>query len=127
LTGSKKNLVCSAAQKRLLIDTKHPKISVVRQCRLLGLSHSSLYYHPVQASAENLSLMRLLDEEYTQHPLMHGSIYPRLPPRAGRLEIINHIRGKSDSDRHFGSFCFWPSRSTDKLWLAGQPNKQWKQ
>jgi transposase InsO family protein len=64
LTGSKKNLVCSAAEKRLLIDTKHPKISVVRQCRLLGLSHSSLYYQPVPISTENLIMMRLLDEEY---------------------------------------------------------------
>ena len=70
MTGSKKNLVCSAAEKRLLIDTKHPKISVVRQCRLLGLSHSSLYYQPVPVSAENLTLMRLLDEEYTRHPFL---------------------------------------------------------
>ena len=60
----KKNLVCSAAHKRLLIDLKHPGISVNRQCRLLGLSHSSLYYQPVPVSAENLTLMRLLDEEY---------------------------------------------------------------
>jgi putative transposase len=65
----------SAAEKRLLIDTKHPKISVVRQCRLLGLSHSSLYYQPVPVSAENLTLMRLLDEEYTRHPFL-GVIKP---------------------------------------------------
>ena len=70
MTGSKKNLVCSTAEKRLLIDTKHPKINVVRQCQLLGLSHSSLYYQPVPVSAENLTLMRLLDEEYTRHPFL---------------------------------------------------------
>lgn len=70
LTGSKKNLGCSTAQKRLLIDTRHPGISVVRQCRLLGLSHSSLYYQPAPVSAENLTLMRLLDEEYTRHPFL---------------------------------------------------------
>ncbi|OGU04165.1 MAG: hypothetical protein A2X82_03730 [Geobacteraceae bacterium GWC2_55_20] len=66
----KKNLGCSAAQKRLLIDIKHPKISVVRQCRFLGLSHSSLYYQPVPVSTKNLTLMRLLDEEYTRHPFL---------------------------------------------------------
>jgi putative transposase len=70
LTGSKKNLVCSATQKRLLVDTKQPKISVVRQCHLLGLSHSSLYYQPAPISAESLTLMRLLDEEYTRHPFL---------------------------------------------------------
>jgi putative transposase len=36
----------------------------------LGLSHSSLYYQPVPVSAENLNLMRLLDEEYTRHPFL---------------------------------------------------------
>jgi len=70
LTGSKKNLVCSTAQKRLLIDWEHPHISVARQCRLLGLSRSSLYYRPVPVSDENLALMRLLDEEYTRHPFL---------------------------------------------------------
>jgi putative transposase len=36
----------------------------------LGLSRSSLYYQPAQESAENLRLMRLLDEEYTAHPFL---------------------------------------------------------
>ena len=70
LTGSKKNLVCSAARKRELIDWHHPKISVARQCRLLGVSRSCLYYHPVPVATENLVLMRLLDEEYTRHPFL---------------------------------------------------------
>ena len=70
LTGLKKNLACSTAQKRLLVDAKHPKISVIRQYHLLGLSHSSLYYRPVPVSTENLTMMRLLDEEYTRHPFL---------------------------------------------------------
>jgi len=45
-------------------------ISVIRQCQLLGLSHSSLYYQPAPVSTENLILMRLLDEEYTRHPFL---------------------------------------------------------
>ena len=39
-----------------------------RQCELLGLNRSSLYYEAAPESAENLRLMRLLDEEYTAHP-----------------------------------------------------------
>jgi putative transposase len=55
-----------------LIDVGHPELSVRRQCELLGLSRSSLYYQAAPASAENLRLMRLLDEEYTAHPF-YGS------------------------------------------------------
>jgi putative transposase len=43
---------------------------VRRQCELLGLSRSSLYYEAVAESAENLRLMRLLDQEYTAHPFL---------------------------------------------------------
>lgn len=46
----------------------HPVISVRRQCELLGINRSGLYYRPVGESEENLMLMRLIDEEYTRHP-----------------------------------------------------------
>jgi putative transposase len=45
-------------------------LSVRRQCELLGLPRSSLYYEPAAESQENLRLMRLLDEEYTAHPFL---------------------------------------------------------
>lgn len=43
-------------------------MSVRRQCELLGLSRSSLYYEPAGETAGNLRLMRLIDREYTAHP-----------------------------------------------------------
>jgi putative transposase len=45
-------------------------LSVRRQCELLGLNRSSLYYEASVESAENLRLMRLLDAEYTAHPFL---------------------------------------------------------
>lgn len=57
---------------RLLVEVGHPELSVRRQCELLGLSRSSLYYQPAVETADNLRLMRLLDEEYTAHPF-YGS------------------------------------------------------
>jgi putative transposase len=45
-------------------------LSVRRQCALLGLNRSSLYYEPAAETPENLRLMRLLDEEYTVHPFL---------------------------------------------------------
>ena len=41
-----------------------------RQCVLLGLCRSSLYYEAVQETAENLRLMRRIDREYTAHPFL---------------------------------------------------------
>ena len=39
-----------------------------RQCELLGLSRSSLYYDPIPESEENLRLMRRIDELYLDRP-----------------------------------------------------------
>jgi putative transposase len=53
-----------------LIEVGGSGLSVRRQCELLGLSRSSLYYEPAAEPAENLRLMRLIDEEYTAHPFL---------------------------------------------------------
>ncbi len=54
------------------MEPEHPEISVRRQCELLGVNRSGLYYQPVGESEENLGLMRLIDQEYTRHPF-YGS------------------------------------------------------
>jgi putative transposase len=43
-------------------------LSVRRQCELLGLNRSSWYYAAVGESAENLALMRRIDEQYLRKP-----------------------------------------------------------
>jgi putative transposase len=55
-------------RKRELIEPEHPQISIARQCALLGLPRSTYYYRVYGESAENLHLMRLLDEQYTHTP-----------------------------------------------------------
>jgi putative transposase len=57
---------------RPLVDRGHPEISMRRQCELLGVNRSGLYYEPVGESEENLLLLRLLDEQYTRTPF-YGS------------------------------------------------------
>ena len=61
-------MTCSLEQRRTWIEPQHSKISVTRQCDLVGLSRSSYYYQAQPESKENLHFMRLLDEEYTRHP-----------------------------------------------------------
>ena len=64
----KKRSGFSTEQARLLVEADHPEISVRRQCDLLGVNRSGLYYQSRGENAENLALMRLLDEEFTRHP-----------------------------------------------------------
>ncbi len=64
----KKKAECPTEDLRRLVDRGHAEISVRRQCELLGLSRSGLYYEPLGESEENLALMRLLDEQYTRAP-----------------------------------------------------------
>jgi putative transposase len=59
---------CSLEQRRIWITPKHPRLSVRRQCQLLGLAAASYYYQAEPESAENLHYMRLLDQEYTDRP-----------------------------------------------------------
>ncbi len=56
----------------MLVDREHAEISIRRQCELLGVNRSGLYYQPLGESQENLQLMRLLDEQYTRAPF-YGS------------------------------------------------------
>ena len=51
-----------------MIDKQHPEFSVVRQCGLLGLHRSGLYYKPCAESQENLTILRFMDEQYLRTP-----------------------------------------------------------
>src|ERR687885_510435 len=57
--GSKKKWAHSPEELRPLVEPGHPQLSVRRQCELLGLSRSSLYYEPAGETPDNLRLMQL--------------------------------------------------------------------
>jgi putative transposase len=50
-----------------MID-RSDKLPVVRQCQLLNLSRSSVYYTPQPVSEGDLALMRRIDELHLNHP-----------------------------------------------------------
>ena len=56
------------AERRAWIEPGYELLSVRRQCALLGLHRSNLYYEPAPESSENLQLLRLIDELYLEHP-----------------------------------------------------------
>ncbi len=51
-----------------MVDRGHPPLSVARQCRLLNISRSGLYYQPKGISEEDLTLMKLIDRQYLATP-----------------------------------------------------------
>jgi len=72
------------------------KLSVTRQCELLGLNRSGVYYTPRPVSPEDLRLMRRIDELHLQHPF-YGSrrIAQQLTREGlevGRLHITTLMR-----------------------------------
>ena len=68
MTGSKKNLDLTLEQKRKAIEPANRKIAVYRQCELLGLNRSSLYYKSRSDTGYNEMLMRLIDKQYVETP-----------------------------------------------------------
>ena len=50
-----------------MIDREH-ELPLVRQCQILALSRSSAYYLPEPASAQDLALMRRIDELHLNFP-----------------------------------------------------------
>lgn len=52
----------------MCIERNHPKVSVRRQCQMLLLARSNLYYAPKGESAENLRFMELIDKQFLETP-----------------------------------------------------------
>ena len=62
----------SPGRRRKMVDREHPPLPIVRQCALLGVSRSSIYYRPKAASEEDLSLMGEIDRQCLETPF-YGS------------------------------------------------------
>jgi hypothetical protein len=85
-----------------MVDRQHQSLSIIGQCRLLGISRSSLYYRPVGVSSEDLNLMQLLDQQYMATPFygsrrmkvwLHGQGYPVGPPTGTAPDAHHGIAG----------------------------------
>ena len=54
-------------ERRVLMAPTDP-LSLRRQCALLAVPRSSVYYEPVAPDAEELAMMRRIDELHLQRP-----------------------------------------------------------
>lgn len=81
---ARKKICTAGLEQRRQWVSKHPKLSIRRQCTLLGLHRSGLAYTPATESEENLTLMRWLDEQYTRCPYYGSRRMTALLKREGQ-------------------------------------------
>lgn len=62
----------SRGERKAMVRRDVPGLSLSRQCEILSIGRSSLYYRPRGESEENLALMRRIDELFLKHPF-YGS------------------------------------------------------
>ena len=110
-----------------MIRRNHPELSSSRQCLLLSVSRSSLYHTRRGESAENLVLMRRIDELFLKVPILRqppdgpssvaGRSLCRSSPGAASDAATGHLPGAADHQPASpapGRFCveplaWWPS------------------
>ncbi len=73
-----------------MIDRDHD-LSIVRQAKALGVARSSVYYTPRPVSAEDLQLMRRLDELHLDHPFAGARMLRDLLRREGVAVGRRHV------------------------------------
>jgi putative transposase len=75
-----------------MIDRKLPELSVRRQCELLKVSRSGLYYEPEPTSPEELALMRRIDEIHLQRPFFGSRMLADALRKEGRDVNRKHVQ-----------------------------------
>ena len=78
-------------QRRALIEPSTPP-SVRRQCELLAVNRSSLYYTPVEDDPQELALMRHIDELHLEHPFFGSRMLTQTLKREGYIINRKHVQ-----------------------------------
>ena len=86
-----------------------------RQCELLGLNRSMQYYKPAGEDPANLELMRLMDEEYMEHPTKGVLGMVDFLRALGILTGPKRVRRLL---RKMGIMAIYPKRNLSKLGLT---------
>lgn len=118
-----------------MIQRDPPKVSVARQCALLGVCRSSLYTQPSERVDPRLDLMNAIDKIYMEHPFMgsrqmcralrdEGLVAHR--SRVQRLMQLMNIRSMAPgphTSRKHPSHPIYPYLLRDRM--VTRPNEVW--
>ena len=94
-----------------MIETDHRRLSIRRQCELVGLSRASLYYQLAPESALNLVLMREIDEQYMRTPF-YG--WPRMTAYLRRQGYKVNPKRIRRLLHKIGLVAIYPKKNTSK-------------
>lgn len=95
--------------------TENKKISIRKQCELIDINRSNLYYQTVGESKENLEFMRLMDEHYLDHPT-YGVL--QMQDFLFLLGFIVNEKRVRRLLRKMGLMAIYPKRNLSKLGSA---------
>lgn len=57
-------------ERKALVDKNHKELAIRRQCKLLSINRSSLYYKPLGESESNIFLMEKMDKLFLSDPTL---------------------------------------------------------
>ena len=93
-----------------MVEQNNRQISIRRQCCLLDINRSRLYYHTEPIDQENLKVMDLIDREFTEHPFTGIDRMTEFLYRKYKL-VINHKRVRRLM-RKMGLMALYPKPRT---------------
>lgn len=123
--------------RRLIIEPQYGLLSQRKQCRLLGLNRSGLYYEPREPTQEDLLLMKAIDKEYIKNPyygrrrmtiemrkegFLVGEKRVRTAMRSMGLEAIYPKPKLSMSNKEHKKYPYWVDKKeisrSNQVWAA---------
>ena len=94
--ASKKLQSLDFKAKSTLIKSELGGISVLKKCKLLGFNRSSYYYQPTQLAQRKLSILREIDNIYTEIPFFgYRKVYQQLIEngfKVGVNQVANYMK-----------------------------------
>ncbi len=93
------------------MEPKHPRLSISRQCALLDISRSSWYHEALGESQANLTLMRLIDEQFLETPYYGARQMARYLRRRGYWVNRKRVRRLM---QHMGLTAIYQKPNTSK-------------
>ena len=82
----------SPSERKALVNRDRTDLSLTKQCKLLKISRSSLYYTPVGVNAETLKLMKEIDRVFTKYPFFGRRQVAAYLPRNGLQAERHRVR-----------------------------------
>src|SRR3990172_458296 len=102
-------------QRAIVITDKNNTLSVRRQCDILSVNRSSLYYKPVGEKPENLKMMRIMDEHILKHPAEGVASNCYMLRELGYEVNVKRVRRLL---RKMGHIAVYPKKNLSKLGQA---------